>query len=108
MGTSNSAGEAMPMSLSALREAKALEPGDHGLKNLMAVLNARGCNGAVGIRTMQGQGNGKRHLDSMRPKLGFPERFRDLTYEQGQQLAEIQRTIERLGPTLVDMGLLSP
>ena len=108
MGTSNPAGEAMPMSLKALEAAKALEMGDQGLKNLMAILNARGCNGATGIKTMEGQGNRKRHLDTMRPKLGFPERFRDLSYEQGQELAEIQRLLRRLGPTLVELEMLAP
>jgi hypothetical protein len=98
----------MPMSLKALEAAKALEEGDQGLKNLMAILNARGCNGATGIKTMEGQGNRKGHLDTMRPKLGFPERFRDLSYEQGQELAEIQRLLRRLGPTLVELEMLAP
>jgi hypothetical protein len=108
MGTSNPAGETMPMSFKALEAAKALEAGDQGLKNLMAILNARGCNGATGIKTMEGQGNRKGHLDTMRPKLGFPERFRDLSYEQGQELAEIQRLLRRLGPTLVELEMLAP
>lgn len=108
MRNSNPAGKPMPMSLKALEAAKALEEGDQGLKNLMAIINARGCNGASGIQTMQGQGNGKRHLDSMRPKLGFPERFKDLSYEQGQQLAEIQRLLKRLGHTLVELEMLAP
>lgn len=108
MRNSNPAGKPMPISLKALEAAKALEEGDQGLKNLMAILNARGCNGATGIKTMEGQGNRKGHLDTMRPKLGFPERFRDLSYEQGQELAEIQRLLRRLGPTLVELEMLAP
>lgn len=104
----NSSGDVLPMSHSALRAARALEPNEQGLKNLMAIINARGCNGASGIRVMTGQGNRLRHLDSMRPKLGFPARFNDLTFEQGQQLAEIQRTLIRLGATLEDEKMLAP
>lgn len=99
------AAEIIPMSLSAIDGFGALNRDEEGLRRLLAIINADG----VGpIPVTQGQGNRKRHLDEMRPKWGFPDRFKDLTADQVRQVREVQQLLIELGPTMVELKLLAP
>jgi hypothetical protein len=101
----NPAAEVGPMSYAAIVSFGALDPSEDGLRKLLAIVNA---NGSGQLRVMQGQGNRRRHLDEMRPKWGFPERFNDLSGSQMQQLREVQALLTEVGPTMVELGLLAP
>lgn len=99
------AAEVVPMSFSAISGFGALDRSEEGLRKLHAIVNAKG---SGQMRVMQGQGNRRRHLDEMRPKWGFPERFKDLSGDQMQQLRDVQDLLIEVGPTMVELSLLAP
>lgn len=101
----NPAAEVGPMSYSAIVSFGALDQSEEGLRKMLAIVNAKG---SGQLRVMQGQGNRRRHLDEMRPKWGFPDRFNDLSGNQIEELREVQTLLAEVGPTMVELGLLAP
>lgn len=93
-----------PMSLRALREFGALSDGVQGLKQLCAVANGRGCEGARG----NGEIRAGKHADTMRPKWGYPRYFSKITDDELDKIALVQHELNELGPTLVRLGMLAP
>jgi hypothetical protein len=94
-----------PISFSALMEVGALVDDQQGLMQLLAVANAQGCAGAKSLIHWH-QNN--RHQDRERTKWGYPRQFRSLTAADQDEVRRIQKLLNELGPTLVDLGLLAP
>lgn len=97
--------ELRPMSWSRLKSFGVTNPTPDGLAQLIAVVNTRGFAGQVsGANTSRG---GK-HNDTMRPKLSLGTTFGQIDDAEREKLAEMQRLLRELGPTLVDLGMLDP
>lgn len=97
--------ELRPMSWSRLKSFGATHPTPDGLAQLIAVVNTRGFAGqASGANTSRG---GK-HNDTMRPKLSLGTTFGQIDDAEREKLAEMQRLLRELGPTLVELGMLDP
>ena len=94
-----------PISFGALKEVGALAEDQQGLMQLLAVANAQGCAGAKSLIHWH-QNN--RHQDRERTKWGYPRQFRSLTAADQDEVRRIQKLLNELGPTLVDLGLLAP
>ncbi len=94
-----------PISFGALKEVGALAEDQQGLMQLLAVANAQGCAGAKSLIHWH-QNN--RHQDRERTKWGYPRQFRSLTAADQDEVRRIQKLLNELGPTLVELGLLAP
>ena len=96
--------DSTPMSLSKLRAFGALDEDVDGIKNMLNVANNLGCtpkaNGPNGLR-------GNAHIDTSRPKWGYPRSFHNLSADDIAEVRRIQALLIELGPTLVDEGMLA-
>lgn len=81
------------ISLSRLRSYGALEPTPNGIQKLLEV----GTNKPL-----------QRPIDTMRVRWGYKPRLRDNTPESADEIRKAQSLLNELGPTLVDLGMLSP
>lgn len=96
--------EKKPMSWSALVQFGVTKDGDEGLAQLIAVVNDRGFQAQEsGARTAQG-GN---HHDGDRPKLSFGTNWGQIDTSERQKLIEMRALLQELGPTLVELEMLS-
>ncbi len=82
------------ISLSALKEYGALQPGPRGLEKLLECGNAR-----VG---------GRASPDKERAKWGFKGKLKNLSTEDYEQLLKAQQYLIELGDVLVEVELLTP
>lgn len=89
--------DAQPVSFAALRQVGALERTDDGLFALAKVASKK----------LAGKGRTMTNRDWDRPTWGGPESWKDWTNEQRQRLLKAQETLNRLGPTLIELGLLA-
>lgn len=98
--------EKAPMSLSKIRSDGALVDDINGYQRLLEIANAQGCFPRGGRNS--GYYVNREHLDSDRPKWGYPQYWKNLSTEQIQEVRRIQSLLNELGPTLVDEGMLTP
>jgi len=89
--------EATPVSFRAIQATGALDRSDDGLFMLAKMCSVR----------MAGKGSTYTNKNWDRPTWGFPNDWRQWTNEQRQQLLKAQDAINRLGPTLVELGMLA-
>jgi hypothetical protein len=94
-----------PMSFSKIRADGALVDDINGYQRLLEIANAQGCFPRGGRRGEYYKN--REHLDSERPKWGYPQYWKNLTQEQIQEVRRIQALLNELGPTLVEEGMLS-
>lgn len=96
--------DSTPMSLSKLRAFGALDQDIDGIKNMLNVANNLGCtpkaNGPNGLR-------GSSHIDTQRPKWGYPRKFDDLSSNDIAEIRRVQLLLIELGDTLVEEGMLA-
>lgn len=93
------------MSLSKIRADGALVDDINGYQRLLEIANAQGCFPRGGRNS--GYYVKREHLDSDRPKWGYPQYWKNLSTDQIQEVRRIQALLIELGPTLVEEGLLS-
>jgi len=96
-----------PMSFSKLQADGALSPTVEGLQRLLDCANAQGVF-PRGNKRGRGYQRNREHLDVDRRKWGYPQRWKDYTREQIEEVRRIQALLIELGPTLVEEGLLAP
>jgi|GEM_PF-4586276 len=78
----------VPVSFAKIREGKALNRDEQGLLALVAIAENRG--------------------DRLRPRWSMPPNPRRMTAAQLEEAKEAQDNLNELGPTMVELGMLSP
>jgi len=89
-----------PMSFSKIQADGALENSVKGVQCFLEIANAN-CS-RRGYYTRNNQ-----HYDIHRPKWGYTRHWDKLTQDQLQEIQRIQAQLRELGPTLVELGMLS-
>jgi hypothetical protein len=89
--------ESTPVSLKALRAVGALDRSEDGLFQLAKVATPK----------IAGKGHTANNRNWDRPMWGYPNVWKDWSNDQRQELLKAQDALNRLGPTLVEMGLLA-
>ncbi len=98
---SNARLDMAPMSFSKIQADGALADDPNGLRGFLEIVNARG--GQKGYYCKYGV-----HYDIDRPKWGYDPNWDKLTREQIQEARRVQSQLRELGPTLVELEMLSP
>jgi len=99
----NIGNERKPMSWSALVSFGVTKDGNDGLAQLIAVVSSNGFSPQKGVRAASG-GNA---LDTSRPKLPLGPNWSHITDSDREKLNEMRALLKELGPTLVDLEMLS-
>ena len=94
-----------PMSFSKIQADGALADNKNGLQLFLDIVNQRGCHPRGGRERRYSLHN--KHIDTDRTKWGYPMDWKNLTQEQIQEARRVQTLLRELGPTLVELGMLS-
>ena len=90
----------LPMSYSLIESDGALADDANGLQRLLEIANANGSSKNYYCRN-------NKHYDTHRHKWGYPRRWQTLSQDQIDEVRRIQALLRDLGPTLVELGMLS-
>jgi len=97
---SNARLDMAPMSYSKIKSDGALADSVEGLQRFLEIVNAN-CS-RRGYYTRNNQ-----HYDTHRPKWGYTRHWDRLTQEQIDEARRVQALLRELGPTLVELGMLT-
>jgi hypothetical protein len=96
-----------PMSYSKIQSDGALAESVVGLQLFLEIVNRKGCH-PRGDRNSSYYNKSRRdHYDSDRPKWGYTKNWKELTRAQIDEAQRVQSLLRELGPTLVELGMLS-
>tara|TARA_R110002111_G_scaffold250786_1_gene315121 strand:- start:372 stop:1748 length:1377 start_codon:yes stop_codon:yes gene_type:complete len=95
-----------PMSYSKIQSDGALADSVEGLQLFLEIVNRKGCH-PRGNRNSSYYRHTRKHLDTDRPKWGYTSDWNELTRNQIEEAQRVQTLLRELGPTLVELGMLS-
>lgn len=97
---SNARLDRAPMSYSKIQADGALADDVNGLQCFLEIVNGNGSRKLSYCRN-------NKHYDNIRPKWGYTRHWDRLTREQVEEARRVQSLLRELGPTLVELGMLS-
>lgn len=98
--TSNARLDMAPMSYSKIQADGALANDVTGLQRFLEIVNANGSRKLTYC-------DDNKHYDNIRPKWGYTRHWDRLSREQVAEAQRVQSLLRELGPTLVELGMLS-